>query len=85
MTEEKTNIYPSPASTEIYIELNIIDNKIENVSIYNQLGVLVKYIPSLVVAEGKAVIGISDLSEGLYYITAKKDNITLKGQFIKIK
>jgi hypothetical protein len=85
MTEIITNVYPSPATTEICLELNGIENKIENVNIYNQLGLLVKNIPSLNSDAEKAVIGISDLAEGIYYITAKNGNITLKGQFIKIK
>ncbi len=85
LTEEKVLIYPSPAYTEISIEVKSDSKVIENLSIYNIMGVLVKNIPSLHIESGKATINISELAEGLYFLTAKKDKSTLKGEFIKAK
>jgi hypothetical protein len=81
----RDSIYPSPAHNEIFLEVNTNENKLDNVTIYNLMGVVVKNIPSLSVEGGKASINIADLSDGLYFLTAKKDDITLKGEFVKIK
>ncbi len=83
--EEKVTLYPSPAHTEIYLTINTNETVVENVCIYNVMGVLVMSIPSLTIESGKAIINIADLAEGLYFITAKKDKTTIKGEFVKIK
>ncbi|MEI6851475.1 MAG: T9SS type A sorting domain-containing protein [Bacteroidota bacterium] len=83
--EEKAGIYPSPAHDEINLEILTNENVVENVSIYNLMGVVVKNIASLLLENGKAAINIADLSDGFYFLTATKDNITFKGEFVKIK
>jgi hypothetical protein len=83
--EEKAEIYPSPANNEIYLEISTNENVVENISIYNLMGVVVKNIASLHLENGKAAINIADLSDGFYFLTATKDNITFKGEFVKIK
>jgi hypothetical protein len=85
MNEEKAIIYPSPAKTEIYLEINTSENRLENVSIYNLMGVMVKNIPELKIVGGKVNINIADLSEGLYFLTGTNNKITIKGEFVKIK
>lgn len=85
LKEEKTIIYPSPAHTEIFLEVNTNENKIDNVTIYDVMGAVVKNIPVLNVEAGKAYINIAGLTDGLYFLTAQKDNVTLKGEFVKIK
>jgi lysyl endopeptidase len=85
MIEEKVIIFPSPANTEIYLEVNTNENLIEDVSIYNLMGVLVLNFPELKISNGKAKINISDLSEGLYFLKGTKNKITIKGEFVKIK
>jgi hypothetical protein len=85
MKEEKVIIYPSPANTEISLEINTHESIIENIRIYNLMGVMVINIPLLNISNGKAKINIADLSEGLYFLTAIKDKINIKGEFVKIK
>ncbi|HNW89208.1 MAG TPA: T9SS type A sorting domain-containing protein [Bacteroidales bacterium] len=83
--EEKININPSPAQNEIVIKISSPENKIENVMIYNIMGVAVKNIPVLNMESLKATIDISDLAEGVYYMTAQKGKTIFKGEFVKIK
>jgi len=83
--EEKINIYPSPANTEIVIGIASTENTIENVTIYNVMGVVVKNIPVLNLETNKATIDISDLAEGVYYLTAQNGKTIFKGEFVKIK
>ncbi len=85
MNEEKIIIYPSPAQNEIVINISSPENKIENVMIYNIMGVAVKNIPVLNLESLKATIDISDLAEGVYYMTAQKGKTIFKGEFVKIK
>jgi len=83
--EEKINIYPSPANTEIVIGIASTENTIENVTIYNVMGVVVKNISVLNMETNKATIDISDLAEGVYYLTAQNGKTIFKGEFVKIK
>lgn len=83
--EEKIQIYPSPANDEIYLNFSVVGNKIENVIIYNIMGVAVKNTPLLILENGKASINISDLSDGVYFLTAQNDKVIFKGDFIKLK
>ena len=83
--EEKINIYPSPANTEIVIGVSLPENHIENVAIYNIMGIVVKNIPLLNLETNEATIDISDLAEGVYYLTAQNGKTIFKGEFVKIK
>ncbi len=84
-TEERINIYPSPAQSDITIDIRTGDQSLENIQIYNVMGALVYNIPAISVANSKAVISIEGLAYGVYYITAIKNKTTFKGQFIKTK
>lgn len=83
--EEKVLIYPSPAQNEIFIDFSSPENKIENICIYNIMGLQVKNISILNIVSSKATINISDLSDGVYYLTAQSGKKICKGEFIKIK
>ena len=83
--EERINIYPTPAQSEITIDIRTGDQSLENIQIYNAMGELVNSISAISVANGKAVISIDGLADGVYYVTALKDKTTFKGQFIKTK
>ncbi|HOY32544.1 MAG TPA: T9SS type A sorting domain-containing protein [Bacteroidales bacterium] len=83
--EEKINIYPSPANTEIVISVSSPINDLENVTVYNIMGEIVKKISSLKVNSSKATIDISALPEGVYYLTSHNGKLIFKGEFVKIK
>ncbi len=85
MSEEKLYIYPSPARDQIVIGIPTSENKIENVRIYNVMGVVVSGYSDLRVESSKTSIDISGLAEGVYYITAQSGKTTFKGEFMKIK
>ena len=69
--EEEFYIYPNPATNQINIQLN--NSFLQQVSIFNNLGQLVK------ISE-KAIINTSNLSKGIYFIKVKtnKGEVTEK-------
>jgi hypothetical protein len=84
-TEEKAIIYPIPAHTEITLEINANENVIDHVNIYDIMGATVKTITDLNMESSKATINISDLPDGVYFLTAQNGKTIFKGEFVKIK
>lgn len=79
--EEKVKIYPNPAETSIFIYLN--DNLfIDDVLIYNSIGQYVfshsKFTESSVIE-----IDISNLYNGIYFITIVTDKGIIRSKFLK--
>lgn len=66
------DIYPNPASNEIQIQLPSSD--IYNLQLYNAIGLLVK---SKTITSNKTSIAVSDLPNGVYYISISGTNGTV--------
>jgi hypothetical protein len=65
-------IYPNPANDFVNIDLTGQLNGQNEITIFNALGQPVKTLKS--VESLKVQIDISDLVQGLYYVTVKTDN-----------
>lgn len=84
-SEQDINIYPSPALDEIILETGLTEGSIENITIYNLMGAVVKNINKLSLETGKAKINVSELPEGVYYLNAYSGKSRFKGEFLKSK
>jgi hypothetical protein len=49
------------------------------------MGLAVKNFPELNISSSETIIDISDIPDGVYYLTAKSGKTSLKGEFVKIK
>jgi hypothetical protein len=70
----ETTVFPNPASEFLFISNNV---PVDFYAIYNELGQLID--------KGevkKAKIDVSNLSNGIYFLTLKKDNLTKQSKFI---
>jgi len=84
-TEKKISIYPSPAQNKIVLTGSALENKVHNITIYNVMGIAVKNYPELNIFSSETTIDISDIPDGVYYLTAKSGKTFLKGEFVKTK
>lgn len=76
-SENDFNIYPIPADEIIQIHLGALNNNLTTLSIYNQLGQLVKTKAEL---NGNLIIDVSALPDGFYFIKLNDDK-----SFIRIE
>ncbi len=83
--EKKISIYPSPAQNQIVLNISSSESKLDDVTIYNIMGIAVKNIPVLNIKTSETAIDISDIAEGVYYLTTKSGKTFFKGEFVKIK
>ncbi len=70
------NIYPNPSKDYIYIDLP--EEKIKSVCLYNVLGVLLKEQKS-----NKTCVDISSLPQGMYLLSIETDETVITKKFIK--
>ena len=70
------NVYPNPAKDYIYIDLP--EEKIKSVSLYNVLGVLLKEQKSNMTS-----VDISSLPQGMYLLSIETDENVITKKFIK--
>lgn len=75
--KDKISIYPNPAADEIQIQLPTNDNY--SLQMYNALGQLVK---SKAVTTNKTSIAVSDLPNGVYYISISGEGLTYHKQLV---
>lgn len=70
-TSEENNIeiYPNPASSNIYVETG--DNECD-ILIYNSLGQIVKTMSSV---SGKVSVDVNDMNSGIYFIKIKGSSL----------
>ncbi|MFO7829503.1 MAG: M4 family metallopeptidase [Bacteroidales bacterium] len=76
----RSQIYPNPAKDYITIDTQSRDQTLNQISIYNITGTLVKAEHDI---EGNHTVDISDLPAGLYTIIIKTDRDTITKKFIK--
>jgi hypothetical protein len=76
-TGDKINVYPNPADNSIVV--NISEGNY-GISIFNQFGQRVKYLNDI---NGRYSINVSELSAGIYFITAFTPKNILTTKFIK--
>lgn len=74
--ENKFNIYPNPVNDRLVIDT---EENVRTVNIYNILGVAVYSTNNFAQNE----INVSDLSEGIYFISIETDNGKIVKKFIK--
>jgi len=77
LQENQINIYPNPTSDEIQIQLRTNDNY--SLQMYNAVGQLVK---SKTVTINKTSITVSDLANGVYYISISGEGLTYHKQLV---
>ena len=72
LTDNSVSIYPNPASTDLFIEVNALRQEMVEVSILNLLGQsVIEARLDLGQGENKTQIGLNDLDAGLYIIQMK--------------
>jgi hypothetical protein len=72
---EKTTVklYPNPASDVIYLE-NTSGKAIENVSVYNTLGQVVRHLTNQ--TDSKIALSVANLAVGMYIVQFTTDGVT---------
>lgn len=78
-----SNVYPNPASSEIFIEFNSASNLNTVVNIYDMQGRLVNSINTVTENEGtqKIQVNVNDLSKGIYTYTVTVDGKVSSNKF----
>ncbi len=72
VAENSMSIYPNPANDNAYINLNLTDNSVVSIEIYNTVGQLVKTIDSIILQAGENYIHVetSSMTAGIYIVKA---------------
>lgn len=85
--EHKLAVYPNPFSGSVSIEYTLSETGSVELSIYNQLGVLVDVLMNETVETGKHRINwkAEAFSAGLYFVVLKSGNKFETGKIVKIK
>jgi len=71
--------YPNPATTNLTLKTGSRDNETLNLTIYNDLGMVVK---SMTLLPGQRTINVSDLRVGMYNVEIKSANYSAKQKLI---
>jgi hypothetical protein len=79
-----SNVYPNPASSEIFIEFNSSSNLNTVVNIYDMQGKLVNSINTVTENEGtqQIPVNVSELSKGIYTYTVSIDGKVSSNKFV---
>lgn len=80
--KESINVYPSPATNQIILELRLIKSKVVSIEIKNILGQSL-WLQGLPPSEEKATIDISNLPSGIYFIELRTSKERFSKKFIK--
>ncbi|MDD4528969.1 MAG: T9SS type A sorting domain-containing protein, partial [Bacteroidales bacterium] len=65
------NIFPNPASNQVYINLKNYNKETFKLDIYNQLGMNVK---TIMINQMSNRINVSELSNGIYFLKIETTN-----------
>ncbi len=68
IAEIKVTIYPNPAQDLLYIQS---EENVKTISVFNEMGQMVLAIPQ---ANNKAIINMSELKSGFYFIKIENEN-----------
>ncbi len=79
--ERDFRIFPNPTADYINVTL---EKEYDGIKIMNQLGQLVKTVPSTQLTQNQLKINVADFTPGMYYIEAQYGNDVINKQFIKI-
>ncbi|MEN6294722.1 MAG: T9SS type A sorting domain-containing protein, partial [Chloroherpetonaceae bacterium] len=76
--------YPNPVSDYLYIDISAEFEPVQSIEIYDQLGRLLKNIPSNSLATHTLSIFVGDLSPSIYFLKIQKHGSYIYKKFIKI-
>ena len=66
---DRVSMYPNPASNTVVVAFSEVNTNTTTVSLYNSLGQRLVYIPeSEMAGKSKAVLNVSNLSTGIYFV-----------------
>jgi photosystem II stability/assembly factor-like uncharacterized protein len=76
--------YPNPVSDYLYIDISAEFEPVQSIEIYDQLGRLLKNVPSNSLATHTLSIFVGDLSPSIYFLKIQKHGSYIYKKFIKI-
>lgn len=82
-TVETANLFPNPTSNQVILETFSLKGKRGSIQVYNTFGKLVRTFPSSIFERDYQTIDISELDNGMYFLTVQTDGKPLMtGRFI---